>query len=503
MPRKTLVLVILDGWGIEALDSSAMNAISSARTPNYDYIMREFPHCELAASEQYVGLPEGQMGNSDVGHLNIGAGRLVKQLLPRIDEQFTSIQNVRKSLTSLIDYHRQNNSACHLMGLLSPGGIHSHMNHMMLLYDTLMDANITTYVHAFLDGRDTPPQSAKEYMDTFLAEGKRQIHTLSGRFYSMDRDNRWDRTELAYLAIVNGESPYIYNSAEEALTASYLLNQSDEFVQPSIVRGYPGVKQRDSILMANYRSDRARQLLYSFLDPDFSAFKRPSPPLFGKAVGMIEYSDTLAKWMNCLFPPLNMKNTLGEYLSTQGLTQLRVAETEKYAHVTFFFNGGKEPPFSGEKRLLIDSPKVKTYDMQPEMSAELITQAIVDNLGMYDIIVANYANADMVGHTGNFEASVKAVECIDKQLGILEKNVLQHGGVLLITSDHGNIECMLDHQTRQPHTAHTLNKVPFIVISEQKELHLTGGSLSDVAPTVLHFLRLSKPLEMSGKCLIY
>jgi 2,3-bisphosphoglycerate-independent phosphoglycerate mutase len=499
---STTVLVILDGWGLSGTHEH--NGIALGKTPNYDRILSVYPWTELHASEGFVGLPDGQMGNSEVGHLNIGAGRLVNQLLPRINTALSqpnfmlNIPPLQLVKTTLSQTHKR----LHLCVLLSDGGIHSHQAHAEAIYDVMSSAGINVIVHAFTDGRDTPPSSTVKFVERFCHNGKRKIHTLGGRYYGMDRDKRWDRIEQAYAAIIHGNGPkfedpltYIHDSYQHGIT--------DEFIIPAVNNQYKGFEPEDALMMVNFRADRARQLLTAILDPNFNEFKRPFPPSLSAAVGMVSYSDTLDQWMQVCFPPENLINTLGEYVSKKGLRQLRVAETEKYAHVTFFLNGGREEAFPGEDRILIPSPKVSTYDLQPSMSASQITEAVLKGIGQYDLIVVNYANPDMVGHTGILDASIQAVETIDLALGQLETAILDNNGTMLITADHGNIETLWDNKTGQPHTAHTMNPVPFIVVQEKTSIKLKEtGALCDVAPTVLRIMKQEQPAEMSGTCLI-
>lgn len=499
---STTVLVILDGWGLS--NTSEYNGIALGKTPNYDRILSEYPWTKLQASEEFVGLPSGQMGNSEVGHLNIGAGRLVDQLLPRINKALSQpdfISNI-PALQLIKSTLHNNKKRLHLCFLLSDGGIHSHQTHAEAIYDAMSSIGIEVIVHAFTDGRDTPPSSAKEFIELFCQNGKRTIHTLGGRYYGMDRDKRWERVEQAYAAIVNAKGP-TFDDPLTYIQNSYQAGITDEFIIPSIHADYKGIQEGDALMMVNFRADRARQLLTAILDPNFNEFSRSNIPMLSIAVGMVSYSDTLDQWMQTCFPPEALVNTLGEYVSKKGLRQLRVAETEKYAHVTFFLNGGREEPFTGEDRILIPSPKVSTYDLQPTMSALQITEAVVNGIGKYDLIVVNYANPDMVGHTGVIEASIKAVETIDSELEKLEMAILENNGTMIITADHGNIEILWDDATGQPHTAHTMNLVPFIIVQKNLKIELKKtGSLCDVAPTILRIMNQEQPAEMSGKCLI-
>lgn len=501
MVVTTTVLVILDGWGLSG--EHAHNGIAMGKTPNYDRILSSYPWSELQASEGFVGLPTGQMGNSEVGHLNIGAGRLVKQLLPRISEVFESQESIKSIpvLQNLISDLKVKKHRLHLMCLLSDGGIHSHQAHLEAIYDVMVSEGVEVVVHAFTDGRDTPPSAAIKFIQQFCDKGKRTIHTIGGRYYGMDRDKRWDRIQKAYDAIVQGRGE-VFTDPVEYINASYRQSINDEFIVPAIKNGYHGFEDNDAVFMVNFRADRARQLLMAILDPEFKEFDRGEQAERSFAVGMVSYSETLDQWMDVCFAPETLVNTLGEYVASKGLRQLRVAETEKYAHVTFFLNGGREAPFEGEDRVLIPSPKVATYDLEPMMAANQVTEAVLSGIGKYDLIVVNYANPDMVGHTGVVEASVAAVETIDAQLGRLESAILQNGGAMIITADHGNIETLWDDKSGQPHTAHTMNPVPFIIVQNNATFKLNAGALCDIAPTVLRIMKQEKPAEMTGKCLI-
>ena len=501
MVITTTVLTILDGWGLSK--ESAHNGIFLSKTPNYDRVLATYPWTELQASEEFVGLPKGQMGNSEVGHLNIGAGRLVKQLLPRISEAFETPESIIAipALQSLISALQCNKKRLHLICLISDGGIHSHQSHLEAVYDVMVSMGVGVIVHAFTDGRDTPPSSAIEFIQQFSQNGKRTIHTIGGRYYGMDRDKRWDRIQKAYDTIAHGNGISFLDPVDY-IQASYAEGVTDEFIVPGVKSGYQGFEDGDAVFMVNFRADRARQLLMAILDPEFAEFDRGGQPVLSQVVGMVSYSETLDRWMGICFAQEVLVNTLGEYVASKGLRQLRVAETEKYAHVTFFFNGGREVPFEGEDRILIQSPKVATYDLQPTMSADQITEAVLSGIGQYDLIVVNYANPDMVGHTGVIDASVKAVETIDVQLGRLESGILQNNGAMIITADHGNIETLWDDKSGQPHTAHTMNPVPFIVVQKNATFKLKAGVLSDVAPTVLRIMKQEEPAEMTGKCLI-
>ncbi|MBV9967378.1 MAG: 2,3-bisphosphoglycerate-independent phosphoglycerate mutase [Alphaproteobacteria bacterium] len=504
---KPLMLCILDGWGERA--NGADNAIDKARTPVWHELMRRWPHAQLNASEHYVGLPDGQMGNSEVGHTNIGAGRVVLQDLPRIDEALA--EGKVASLTALQDFIaklKQSGGTAHVMGLVSPGGVHSHQHQIAALAGIVAEAGVPVAVHAFLDGRDTPPQSAVGYLKQFQNDiaGHRSIRmsTVAGRYYAMDRDKRWDRVAKAYatLTAANGEHA---DNPVKAVEAAYARGETDEFVLPTAIGDYAGMKDGDAVFFANFRADRIREIATALLDPDFSGFARDKRIAFAAALGLVEYSTELNRFVATLFPPQDLSGTLGEIVSQAGMTQLRIAETEKYAHVTFFFNGGREMVFPGEERILVPSPKVATYDMQPQMSAPEVTDKVVEAIhsGRFDVIVLNYANTDMVGHTGKLDAAMKAVETVDSCLGRLAEAIEEAGGTLVITADHGNAEMMRDPETGGPHTAHTLNPVPFIIVNPPGAIaRVENGRLADVAPTLLDLLGLPKQAVMTGHSLI-
>lgn len=504
---KPVVLCILDGWGHS--DSTQANAIVAAHTPTWDTMRATYPFTTLNASELHVGLPSGQMGNSEVGHMNIGAGRVVMQDLPRIDSAIadgTLASN--PALVNFIDTLKQSGGICHLMGLISDGGVHAHINHLVALSDILTTHGISVAIHAFTDGRDTAPQSAFSFiqaLENALPKGA-AIATISGRYYAMDRDHRWDRVARAYKAIIHADAPYAA-TAKSAIKANYEAGITDEFILPTRIGFYSGITPADGLLMSNFRADRARQLLHAMLDKNFSDFDHHPAPIFAATLGMIEYSEIIKAWMPALFTPEPLTALLGEVLASHGLTQLRIAETEKYAHVTFFFSGGREEPFHGESRILIPSPKIATYDLKPEMSAFELTDALVDAIAAerFDVIIVNYANTDMVGHSGNFDAAKKAVEAVDTCLARLHETVLVKHGVMLITADHGNAESMHDDATDQPHTAHTLNLVPLMLVGDayaNSDVTLTTGNLADIAPTLLHILGIAAPTQMTGVCLL-
>jgi 2,3-bisphosphoglycerate-independent phosphoglycerate mutase len=498
------MLLILDGWGWR--EEVADNAVRQARTPAFDRLWTTCPHTLLHTSGKDVGLPHGQMGNSEVGHLNIGAGRVVMQDLPRIDEAITSGEIGRaRALLGLIERLRQSGGTCHLMGLVSPGGVHSHQDHAASLANLLAKANIPTLVHAFTDGRDTPPRMAAMYVESLnkALPPEVSIVTVCGRYYAMDRDNRWDRVAKAYNTVVDAEGPR-FPDAGSVIADAYSRDVSDEFVQPAVVDDrYRGMQDGDGVLCFNFRADRVREILAALLDPSFSAFRRQRMVRFSVAAGMTQYSEKLDAFMQTIVPPQALSNVLGEVVAAAGRTQLRMAETEKYPHVTYFLNGGKEDPYPGEDRIMVPSPKVATYDLQPEMSAPELTDKAVDAIrsGKYDLIVMNYANPDMVGHTGSLPAAIKAVETVDTGLGRIAQAIQDAGGALLVTADHGNCEMMRDPDTGGPHTAHTTNPVPLFVMGGG-DISLVEGRLSDIAPTLLALMNLPRPIQMTGASLL-
>ncbi len=502
---KPVVLCILDGWGLGK--DTADNALALAATPNWDRYWITGPAARLMASAKEVGLPPGQMGNSEVGHMNIGSGRVAVQDLPRIDAAIADGRLGESGpLKSLISGLKANGGVCHLAGLLSPGGVHSHQDHMAALARIIARNGVAVRIHAFLDGRDTPPKSAVGYMEKFQTDvaggGDIAVATISGRFYAMDRDRRWERVERAYLAVAEGLGEKSENPAA-AIAQGYARGESDEFIIPTVIEGYGGIKDGDAVLSANFRADRIRELLTALVEKDFTGFSRPRRAAFSALVGMTEYSAELNRHFQMLFPPLDIQGTLGEVVSDAGLRQLRIAETEKYAHVTFFFNGGREETYPGEERIMVPSPHVATYDLQPEMSAPIVTDNLVRVIGegTFDLIVVNFANGDMVGHSGVLAAAVLAAEAVDQCLGRLEAAVMDAGGVLLITADHGNLEQMKDPGTGQPYTAHTLNPVPVVLLGSAAG-NLRDGRLADLAPTVLDIMGLEQPALMTGKTLI-
>ncbi|OYV35247.1 MAG: phosphoglycerate mutase (2,3-diphosphoglycerate-independent) [Rhodospirillales bacterium 20-64-7] len=503
MSKKPVMLVILDGFGYR--EDSADNAVAQAHTPNFDRLWAASPHALLTTCGRVVGLPAGQMGNSEVGHLNIGAGRVVMQELPRIDAAIEAGSLAKNpALTSMISILKTSGKTCHLMGLISPGGVHSHQGQAIALAGILTAAGIPVVVHAWLDGRDTPPQSAHEYVAAFEAAlpTNARIGTLVGRYYAMDRDQRWERVSQAYHLIVAGQGKH-FNKAADAVTASYAEHITDEFVPAACIGGYPGMTDGDAIICFNFRADRVREILTALLDPGFDGFARDKIVHITTAIGMTAYSDVLAPFMQTLFAPQRMDDLLGEVVSAAGLTQLRMAETEKYPHVTYFLNGGRENPYEGESRIMVASPKVATYDLQPEMSAPELTEKAVAaiNTGKYDLIILNFANPDMVGHTGSLPAAIKAVETVDAGLGEIADAIAAQGGALLVTADHGNCELMRDAATGEPHTAHTLNPVPVLLAGGPANAKLHDGILADLAPTILALLHIPQPALMTGKVL--
>ncbi len=506
---RPIVLAILDGWGHS--DRREDNALVAADIPNYRRMLAEGPWSFVATSGPSVGLPPGQMGNSEVGHMNIGGGRIVLQELDRIGNAIadgTLAQN--PVLTDVIAKTKAAGGELHIIGLLSPGGVHSHQEHIAALAKAGAAAGLRVWIHPFFDGRDVPPKSALEFLAEFHAligdTGGIAFGSAGGRFYAMDRDKRWDRIALAYEAMVDAQGPQ-FATPEDAVAAAYAADVTDEFVVPAVIDGYGGMKDGDGVIMANFRADRARQIMTALLDPVFDGFLRSRVVRFAAAAGVAEYSKAIAELMPSLYAPEAVPNALGEVLAKAGLKQLRIAETEKYAHVTFFFNGGRETVFDGEERVLIPSPKVKTYDLKPEMSAFELTDALVEAIGSgkFDVIVVNYANPDMVGHSGILSAAVKAVEAVDICLGRLREAVEKAGGLMLVTADHGNVEQMTDPVTGAPHTAHTTFDVPLVMVNVKALPHpvaLAPGKLADIAPTILELMGLPKPAEMTGHSLL-
>lgn len=502
---KPVVLLILDGWGHR--EETADNALALANLPNWRALLAHCPHTLIHTEGRYVGLPDGQMGNSEVGHMNLGAGRIVYQDLTRIDaaiEDGSFFAN--PELTAACAAVKANGGTLHVMGLLSPGGVHSHERHLFAMLELAHQAGVAQVaVHAFLDGRDTPPQSAEASLRALQALcaqlGNARVASLCGRYYAMDRDKRWERVARAWQAIVEAESEHRADDALTALQAAYARGETDEFVAPTVLAGAQPMRDGDAVVFMNFRADRARQLTAAFVAPGFSGFTARRPAL-ARFVCLTEYDASLPAPV--AFPPEDLRQTFGEVVANAGLTQLRIAETEKYAHVTFFFSGGREEPFPGEERILIPSPKVATYDLQPEMSCPALTDRLVEAIasGRFDAIICNIANPDMVGHTGVLEAAIRAAEAVDQAIGRIVAAVRAAGGALIITADHGNLEMMRDPQTGQPHTAHTVGPVPLVYVGERPARLREGGALRDVAPTLLDLMQLPQPAEMTGTSLL-
>ena len=519
--KKPLVLMILDGWGYSERTDS--NAVTMADTPNWDRLWDTYPHTLIRCSGADVGLPGGQMGNSEVGHLNLGAGRVVYQEYTRISRAIrTGSFFTNMTLTDAVDKAIESDKALHVMGLLSPGGVHSHEAQIHAMVKLAVDRGVkNVYLHAFLDGRDTPPKSAGESIklmeDKFAEYGGGSFASVVGRYFAMDRDNRWDRVREAYAVISCGKSKFTANSADEALATAYARGESDEFVRATAILNSAGkrieINDGDVLAFMNYRSDRAREITRAFYEPGFDNFdSTPHQPELGAFVTLTEYNKEFD--LPVAFPPERMRNIFAEYISGFGLRQLRLAETEKYAHVTFFFNGGREEPFEFEDRVLIDSPLISVYDLQPEMSAYPLTDALVDaiNKQEHDVIICNYANADMVGHTGNLEASIESLEAVDDCLGRVIAALEKIGGEMLVTADHGNAEQMMNYEINQPHTSHTTNPVPLVYVGNRAELIVeknsdgkeksVTGTLPDIAPNMLYLLGLEQPIELTGHNLL-
>lgn len=510
------VLMILDGFGHREDDKD--NAIAAANMPNLDNIYEQYPHGLISASGEDVGLPDGQFGNSEVGHMNLGAGRVLYQDSTRISSEVASRDFYKnEALVNAVKAANTLGGNVHIMGLLSDGGVHSHQDHIeAMCHSALVHGAKNVFVHCFLDGRDTPPKSADKYinrlrdhiakLNAHYESGRVQIATIIGRYYAMDRDNRWDRVQKAYELITEGKADRLATRADGAVQAAYKARETDEFINPTVVIGRDEVPytvdDNDALIFMNFRADRAREITKAFVEKDFAGFERKVIPNLSKFVMLTRYQATIDAPV--AYMPQELKNSIGEYLSSLGKTQLRIAETEKYAHVTFFFSGGREDEYPGEKRILIPSPKVATYDLQPEMSAPEVTDKLVDaiNSGEYDLLVVNYANGDMVGHTGVFNAAVKAVEAVDLCLGRVYEAVMAQKGHMLITADHGNVEQMQDYHSGQVHTQHTTELVPFIYVGPTQATIAEGGVLADVAPTLLSLMHLPVPADMQGRNLI-
>ena len=506
---KKVALIILDGWGHG--DKSKSDGIYNADTPFMDKLEGAEPNAELLTDGKHVGLPEGQMGNSEVGHLNIGAGRVVYQELSRINKSIEEGDFYQMpALLQAIEEVKSRNSKLHFIGLVSDGGVHSSAEHLKALCKMAQEHGIeNSYVHAFTDGRDCNPTTALGHiteLEEFLAGTKTRLASIIGRYYAMDRDQRWDRVQPAYSLLTEAKAEFTFPDVASALQAAYDRDEDDEFVQATVIQADgeddASIKDGDVVLFMNFRADRAREITRAFVDQDFDGFERTVRPALADFVMLTEYAADIDT--SCAYPPEALHNVLGEYLASLDKTQLRIAETEKYAHVTFFFNGGREEPFPDEDRTLIPSPKVKTYDLKPEMSAFEVTDALVAAIksGKYDAIICNYANGDMVGHTGDFDASVKAVEVVDECLGRIVEAIESVEGNLLVTADHGNVEQMLDPETGQPLTSHTNGPVPLVYVGNSAEQFVGEGSLCDIAPTLLYLMKLPAPSEMTGKILL-
>jgi 2,3-bisphosphoglycerate-independent phosphoglycerate mutase len=505
-----IILIILDGFGYR--EETNANAIAAAQTPTWDHILENYPHTLISGSGSCVGLPAGQMGNSEVGHLNMGAGRIVSQDLTRIDSDIENEQFYENSvLVNACLKAQQTQKKLHLFGLLSPGGVHSHETHIQSALKLAAKRGLSdVYLHAFLDGRDTPPQSALaslQAIETLCQELQcGQIASIIGRYYAMDRDQRWDRIQKAYELLTEGKATYQASNAQEALKMAYERGETDEFVQATRIQKQHSnaitIDDGDIVIFMNFRADRARELTQAFIEPDFHGFSRIKNPTLGEFACLTEYHKEFKTPI--AYPVAPLKNIFAEYVSHFGLKQLRIAETEKYAHVTFFFNGGVEKPYPGEDRILIPSPKVATYDLQPEMSAYELTNRLISEIknNSYDVIICNFANPDMVGHTGNLNATIKAIETIDHCLKQLVETTKEINGEILITADHGNAEMLFDPLTNQPHTAHTSELVPFVYIGRKATISKKNGKLSDISPTLLYLLGLEIPKEMSGSSLV-
>ena len=507
-PITPVLLLILDGFGYR--EDADFNAIAHARKPNWDKFWANYPHTLINTSELDVGLPHGQMGNSEVGHLNIGAGRVVYQDLTKVD---LAIENgsfyTNTALVKAVDTAKQRGTALHILGLLSAGGVHSHEAHIHAMLELAVRAGLKKiYLHAFLDGRDTPPRSAalslQLLQDKCTQLGAGRIATICGRFFAMDRDNRWERVQIAYDMLTQGVAPFTATNAVAGLDAAYARGENDEFVQATVIGEATAMQDSDSVVFMNFRADRAREITRALTDTDFSGFTRTRFPKLGNYTTLSSYGEDFH--LPCAYTADAIHNGFGEYIANLGLKQLRIAETEKYAHVTYFLNGGKEQPYAGEDRILVPSPKVATYDLKPEMSAFEVTDKLVEAIRskQYQAILCNYANGDMVGHSGIMEAAVKAVEALDTCIGRVVEAMLECGGEVIITADHGNAEQMMDHETHQAHTAHTLNLVPFLYIGRKAKMAEIGSvALQDIAPSLLHMMGIKQPAEMTGKSLIH
>ncbi len=502
---KPVVLCILDGWGLR--DEVENNAVALADTPNFDRIMASCPASTLTTFGSDVGLPIGQMGNSEVGHMNIGAGRVIEADLFRIQDiiergEFAAVPAIQRFIAAM----KISGGVAHLAGVLSDGGVHSHIDHMLAAALAIVDGGVPVALHLFGDGRDVAPKSASGYLDHLEARLPKGVSlaSFSGRYYAMDRNNRWERVEKAYRTMVHGDGPKAAR-AQDVIADAYTNDIIDEFFEPTVLGDYQGMQDGDGLLFMNFRADRGRQILAAIADPDFDNFETGPRPALAIVTGFAQYSNRHDTYMDCVFPDQEIKNTLGAWVSQHGLKQLRIAETEKYPHVTFFLNGGVEEPALAEDRYLAPSPKVATYDLQPEMSSAEVTEHLVDAIGSghYDLIIVNYANPDMVGHTGDLHAAMAACASVDRGLGQIIDALSKEGGAMIVCADHGNCETMVNPETDGPHTAHTTNPVPVVLIGGSKEAKLrTGGRLADLAPTLLQLMGLEKPIEMTGETLI-
>ena len=503
--KKPIVLCIMDGWGINK--NYKNNAIAIARTPNVDFLTKNFAYSTLDASGKDVGLPTGQVGNSEVGHMNIGSGRIVLQTLPRINKAFSNNEiEKNKNFQNFLINHNTDKTV-HLLGLCSDGGVHSHSNHIIEMSKLLKKNKCKVCIHIFSDGRDCSPKQLGQQIKKFQMSLPKNIKVVSiiGRYYSMDRDNRWERVKKAFDLIVYGKYERKFSSILKGLEEAYKNNETDEFISPTLIGDYKGFEYGDRLIMINFRADRVRELLTALLDPKFKEFEKDNnTPILTNNLGMIEYSTELLNFINPIFVKENIKDTLGEVVSKANLKQLRLAETEKYPHVTYFFNGGKETVYPGETRMMIPSPKISTYDLKPEMSAKKVETELISSIKnrTYDLIIVNFANPDMVGHTGDLKAAIKAVETVDTAVGNVKDIIVELDGIMLLTADHGNCEIMFDEVMDLPHTSHTCNKVPFILISKINNYKLKNGRLADIAPTILEFLSIKSPNRMSGKSLL-
>jgi len=501
---KPVVLCILDGWGLS--DREEGNAPRLARTPTFDRLMATCPHATLVTHGRDVGLPTGQMGNSEVGHTNIGAGRVVAMDLGQIDLVIEDGSFARNpAILAFVERLKASGGTAHLMGLASMGGVHAQLTHLIAAARLIADAGVPVAVHAITDGRDVPPKSAAATLaglERDLPAGA-HIVTVVGRYYAMDRDNRWERVERAWRAMVAGKGEHTARTAAEAVEAAYARGETDEFIAPTVIGDFAGARDGDGVFFLNFRADRAREILRAIGEPGFAAFDVSARPAWAVLLGMVDYSKEHDAFMSSAFPKQEIRNTLGAWVAGKGLRQFRLAETEKYPHVTFFLNGGKETPEPGEDRFMPPSPKVATYDLKPEMSAPEVTAKLVEAIGAgYDLIVVNYANPDMVGHTGSIPAAVAACEAVDSGLGQALAALEKAGGAMIVTADHGNCETMIDPETGGPHTAHTTNPVPVILVGGPEGAHLADGRLADLAPTVLDLMGLDLPPEMTGRSLI-